>query len=497
MCLRPVHISGGRFVPNRIDSDGVITSSIQYGYDVPCGHCAECQQSKRDAYLLRCIAEFRRSQYRACFLTLTYANKHLPKYGSTSTPVFDDDGNLVAPSKTWYRSVWNKRHIQNFFKSLNERLIYYIGTEILHLTRLETRNGRRCITNEWKNYLRVCPRPVKYLCVCERGKADIYATSNGTRKGTSRPHYHSIVFITHPSLSVDVVLRLAKDLWSYGLSYNIQVGVHRNSQGLDRDFMQSIKYVCKYVTKDTVEICGNIRFKSHADELIHKPFVLTSNGLGDNLLDNYSSLDELHQKLVNGITVADGDSLRVLPIPRYNLRKSPMYVTHNVGTFLSSRISSPYWTYFHPSQPIYVDNLEIETYKYLKSETYLTEFGQRVQKSLLYKRADKFCNLLKQVHDSPSIYTSLANLSYKYMRGNLLDEVLSVDIDEFREFMLNLYLQYDNSNYVDTNYRVYIELLALNNTLKSYKYKQKELSFKSTLSKAMVARPELFNLFPL
>ena len=97
---------------------------------------------------------------------------------------------------------------------------------------------------------------------------------------------------------------------------------------------------------------------------MHKPFTLISNGLGDCLLDNYSCLDEIHYKICNGITISDGDDLRVLPVPRYNILKSPMYIRHHVGDLFPSRISSPYWTYIHPSQPIYVDMLEIETSKY-------------------------------------------------------------------------------------------------------------------------------------
>ena len=74
-------------------------------------------------------------------------------------------------------------------------------------------------------------------------------------------------------------------------------------------------------------------------------------------------------------------------------------------------------------------------------ETYLTEFGQRVQKSLRVKRVEKFCELLKQIHDTlVFIPPSFAS----YICGDRLDELMSVDIDEFREFMSNLYLQYDN-----------------------------------------------------
>lgn len=499
MCTSPIHLSNkGNLVNNRLSSDGVISQEITYAYDVPCGHCESCKQQKRDSYLLRCMSEFSRCQHKGVFLTLTYSNKFLPKLRFKSTPIFDDDGYCVRESKTYTRSVWNKTHVQKFLKTINEKLYYLIGTKYLNLTRLITVDGHRRISDEWKHFISVTPRPIKYLCVCERGKANIYYDDKGNqRKGSARPHYHVILFITHPALSVDDVLKLCSEEWTYGLSYNIQIGT--GNQSIDRDLMKSFKYVTKYVTKDLNDESNKLWYLSHEEGLIYKPFTLVSNGLGDNLLDNYQTDNELLNHILNGVTVHDGDIDRNIPVPRYNLLKSKMYVRHHVGTFVTSRV--PVYESICPdrsNQPIFIDHgTDLEYHIYNKYETYLTDFGQRVKYAQIDKKVSIYVDLLRTFQKNQSIYTDLCSLQYAKCKYDGINDIMSVNPSDFDSFLRNLYKLKDDSLLPDVNFRTYIHIKNYIQTKSIFDKKNRDVMYPTLLEKALLKNPHLFNQKPI
>lgn len=503
MCYNPIHLSNkGKQVNNRISADGVISSEIRYAYDVPCGKCESCKKSKRDSYLLRCMAEFQRSQEKACFFTLTYNNINLPRIVNYSTPIFSPDGELLERSKKYTRSVWNKKHIQAFFKSLNEQLIYHIGTDVLGLQRLVTINGRRRISDSWKDFLLKCPRPIKYICVCERGKANIYLDKSGNnRKGSRRPHYHSIVFVTHPALSCEFVLKKANELWNYGLTYNIMVGsgLYNSSFGkksILRDITASLKYVTKYITKDVVDIAENLAYPSHESELIHKPFVLMSNGIGDNILDGLND-SEMLNKIVNGVTIQEDNNARNIPVPRYNLLKSKMYVRHYVGDFVTSRLKPVEVEFDKYSKPIINDSNELEYHLYPKYETYLTDFGQRVNKRLLISKCDFYEKLLYDLQQDPSAYLSLSKQFPKLLPNDSYGFIHEVTTKDFRNYVEQLYCHYDNHVSDDICYKIYLLLRNFNVALSKLKRTASKIEYKQKLEKALLNKKELFNLTPL
>ena len=75
MCYRPIHIQN----PTTYYVPGISYSS----YDVPCGHCLECEQLKQSEWQTRIAFELS-SLYgrggRAVFLTFTYSPSCLPVY---------------------------------------------------------------------------------------------------------------------------------------------------------------------------------------------------------------------------------------------------------------------------------------------------------------------------------------------------------------------------------------------------------------------------------
>ena len=67
------------------DASGAVVFTAKKGTDfdvtVPCGQCVGCRISRRSMWQLRCMHESSLHD-RNCFVTLTYADEHLPAHGS-------------------------------------------------------------------------------------------------------------------------------------------------------------------------------------------------------------------------------------------------------------------------------------------------------------------------------------------------------------------------------------------------------------------------------
>lgn len=103
MCTSPVRIPNPYY--NNIPAGANykrFCPSAEY-IDVPCGHCAECQQRKTSSMIQRCIIEALTSH--VYNITLTYNDEHLPIAEYT-----DPDGRTIrAP-------YFDVTHLQNLFK---------------------------------------------------------------------------------------------------------------------------------------------------------------------------------------------------------------------------------------------------------------------------------------------------------------------------------------------------------------------------------------------
>ena len=527
MCYSPMHIS--RY------------SNGKYAYDVPCGHCEQCRETRVNDITFRIWYEFStlnneyeritgKKSSRGLFCTLTFNDVNLPRcfVNEYFQPVFSPLGELLnSPKRAKYITCWNKAFMQRFFKTMNDKLIYYIGTKVFGIKRLE--NGR--ITPEWRAFLdSYNKRPIKYFLVCERGK-----------RNTCRPHYHVIILLNDVNLSLTYVKQFIRDNWTYGFSYNLTVGGNRS------DF-DCIKYVCKYVLKDSKEyLCNpNLVFESEEARKNAQPFVLQSNFLGACYLQNVS-MDNLHYLCEHGVTLG-GKNPIPMALPRYyrkkiaTLKSFDDFLNGNFDYLLDNRHTSsgelrklPALVPFdyhsrtlnncpelHPnSYGVYNKNhleftndVELGTQSYLfdNFETYsqymskkrvctpLSSYGVRLQEYSAERSAKYFCDLLDVVKVDKSFFNLYSGIP----------EFIDIDTISKRKLSFfirkGLYRHFDNGEnlekiqlYPETAklYAVYIALRNYKSYLAFVKNKTHQFEYASQLSDVMSNKPELFQNYVL
>lgn len=543
MCTSPILLRNRfahvRLIPNGLsDYDNIHMPSRNY-LRVPCGHCPECLQAKKDAFFIRCRDEYHYNNKRAVFLTLTYDRYHLPSTPYICPPVFDFEGRIVKQGCSFAYSHWSRKHISTYTKKLNEKIIFTIGKS-LGLTRLH--HGK--ITDEWASFVRDLGRPIKYLCVCERGSADIYVADNGrTRFGTARPHYHLIIFVCTDKISVDDVMSICKSSWTYGLSYPLKI---KNERGdLSRDDIQCIDYVTKYVTKENTSLYKNVDitspdllFSSERARRDAKPFVSISNFVGYNQFSSLSPDYVLETLVPKGYQINTGKSVRSVNVPQYylnklnyvNTKKSvPSYPQINeVKVFKSVRCVSPFVYEFKVySVPAYFISklrykrhcryhsviehqwdttqyppIHVSSYKRAlpvsQSYNFPTSIGQQFKNVSLDYKVDFISTLFNEVKETPNL------INYFYAKKySPLSKVGDVDtfsrlvkethLDVFKDFVYH-YLDNDITSPLQ---HLYDYLVAYNATKIIGKRLEREYLYKANLRKSINLKPQLFNVCPL
>ncbi len=543
MCTSPLLLRNRfafvRSIPHSLsDFDNIHMPSRNY-LRVPCGHCPECLQAKKDSFFIRCRDEYHYNNKRAIFLTLTYDRKSLPTTPYISSPVFDNDGNIVKDGCSFAYSHWSRKHISTYTKKINEKIIFKIGKS-LGLTRLH----HGSLTDEWLSFVRKLGRPIKYLCVCERGSADIYVADNGRKRfGTARPHYHLIIFVCTDRISLDDVISICKSSWSYGISYPLKI---KNAKGkFSRDDIQCIDYVTKYVTKENTSTYKNvdisssdILFQSDKSRSDAYPFVSISNFVG---FSQFASLspDYIFNTLVTkGYQINTGKSVRSVNIPQYYLNKLnyvntkkyvPSYPQINVvKTFKLIRCISPF---VYDIKDYSVPNYFIAKVRYKRhcryhsvsehqwdtsnyppihvcsykralpvstSYNYPTSFGQQFKCLTLDNKVDFISTLFNEVKESPNLinyyyekkYSPLSKVGDVDTFSRLVAESCVEDIQNF------VYHSLDND--ISSPFQLlYDYLIAYNSTKTIGKRIEREYKYKSNLSKSINQKPELFNVCPL
>lgn len=584
MCLSPIIIRNRYNFTRTLETcHGIVDiPSNGRGYiRVPCGHCDSCLQVKKDSMYLRCRNEYNYCGKRALFLTLTYDNANLPTYPYFQPPVFDFeertdrvsvwgdnssrppfyyrsfvDTHLVATPVQGNVSVWDKTHVQKYLKSLNEKLLYFLGKK-LKITRLH--KGK--ITPEWREYLKNTPRPLKYLVVCERGSSDIYTSDNGRKRfGTSRPHYHILLFLQDKRISMSVLNHFAKKLWVFGIAYPLVV--HSSDGKKIRNEYGAIRYVTKYITKDGdfnyplryVDINGqkctkyvsptDIIYKSHEDELRYKPFTLLSNHLGIQWFDNIDKdyfVDTLLSTGVSDLNASTGKS-RNINVPSYYINKLRYQKTkltdhaHNADTRnlmpviysnkdgLTSKVKmDEVWDFY--SQPVFV-GYEYAPTKPSNYANVPNSYHHRILVNSLHNKALFYETLLKEFQTSPTLFyeifphsklnkTYLAlNNSHAYNLNSIPDYALN-NLDSFSHYLSPTLLLDLLNSVTDTGlfyefivqhldidndspyYLIYQVLTELQHARTKLKYDMSKILYKGKLFRAIVAKPELFALKPL
>lgn len=167
---------------------------------VPCGKCFECQESKKDEWMLRSVNEYRNWKGSTLFLTFTYNEECCPWFVQNGRKLF-----------RCFRHSDKDRFLNNLRKFF-ERLGFGGGQ-------------------------------IRYIFTSEYGS-----------RFTHRPHYHSLLFLSYGIMDYiyknvsrnpyDIVTWLANKFWKQGfMSLSKKYGLF-----VDND--NAAKYVSKYCCKD-------------------------------------------------------------------------------------------------------------------------------------------------------------------------------------------------------------------------------------------------------
>lgn len=337
MCLSPIHISN----KSAYKVDGISYT----GYDVPCGHCLQCRQQKRNEWQTRIAFELS-SLYarggRAVFLTFTYNVQHLPS-------VELDFG------------VHGKEVISCFRHS----------DVLAFLNRLKVESNKVFGPNSYK-----------YFFTSEYGSH------------TKRPHYHAIFFL-QPFVDWHKFVEICRTKWSFGYMFpkfdklrNMYVDNDGQPLTDGKPCISSLggcaKYVSKYVTKDLSffelpSVSQFLSVKGHKD-LIKTclPKHWQSNCLGWSAIDAINLFDDNDIKQVLCEGILNPLTLKRVPLPSYVINKL-MY--RNVVSDRISPISG---------KPLY--------------DRILTDFGALYQRIIFETRIFKTARKISEALQSASLY---------------------------------------------------------------------------------------------
>lgn len=205
-------------------SQGVIT--------VGCGKCYACHYNRRQEWIVRLEHEFETSNHEAFFLTLTYADEHLP-----------EGGTLV------------KKHLQDYFKRLRISL------------------KRSAKASSGYPARQAASTKFKHFSVGEYGEKRF------------RPHYHAIVF----GLG-EAEKELIEKKWSYGFVQigNLTYGGIRYVVKYMNKQINVINQMHENVLSGALQKDIDAWFEKNG---LQPPFKIGSNGLGkDWCMENRTSL---------------------------------------------------------------------------------------------------------------------------------------------------------------------------------------------------------------
>lgn len=197
MCLSPIDIIN----PSKYIS---LKHRDQYILQVPCGHCAECQQTLSNQWFFRIFHEWidiqnQKNGY-VYFDTLTYSPEHLP---------YMDDILPYMPHEPCFRPS----DIRQFIQNLRDRL--------------KSRNAS-----------------FRYFIVSEYGSK------------YKRPHYHLLLFVN--GIEPVALSMLIDDIWKYGRTDGVTykgaayVMNHNVKDNSIESMLVVSNYVCKYIQKSCI-----------------------------------------------------------------------------------------------------------------------------------------------------------------------------------------------------------------------------------------------------
>lgn len=366
MCLSPLHI--------RNKSVYQFYGLSYTGYDVPCGHCLECNQIRKNDWQTRIAFELSslyKRHGRAVFLTFTYNNSCLPHF------------------------------TLNFGHGEKYRIEVFRHKDVLSfLNRLKVEANKRFGKGSYK-----------YFFTSEYGK------------NTKRPHYHAIFFL-QPQVDWHTFVEICRSKWSYGFMFpkydkrrRCYIDKHNQPITDGKPCISSLggcsKYVSKYVTKD-LSFYEIPMVSLYLENKRNKEFMKTclpkhwqSNLLGISALDEVQLMDEnsFKEAISNGIV--NPLTFKYVPLPQFIINKL-MY--NNVK---SDRISKT------TDKPLY--------------DRYLSDFGRYYFYDVFVNRVLKTAQKMSIIFQSHG--TSIPD-SRPFSNGSRSLSQLGVsDVCDFRQFV--------------------------------------------------------------
>ncbi len=496
MCVSPIRIrikNTSSYTYRDFSGKTILHRSSPYRYThVPCGKCFECRRRRVNELIFRASQEYLSCNKRGIFLTLTYNNVHLPLHPYVSEP----------GSKVRMVSVWDKKSVQTYFKSLNEKILYEIGTSRGYC-RLQ--NGK--ITKEWRSFLASEPRPLSYLCVCERGASDIYISDSGrSRTGTARPHYHVAVFLKSSSYDIDSLKKLMVDSWTYGLAYPLVISSQSEKY---RDELGSIRYICKYMNSSDLSSydhplvkMSRLVFSSDKERLNALPFTLISKFFGAGYLETFDCVPSKEELCSATVSISSSRGAISIGLPLYYRNKLTKYTSRK--SFVSYRYVPKTVLSGNPETDSFQSYKRVAVLR--KSSEYCSEYTSLGNACRFYSRyllaksayntcfqffasfvpsslSDSFLDKYKGLYGSSAF--SVCNVFRKYFISSTRREFIKSYIDGLMDSSSSL--AYSTSCFVN-------DVLAIS---REHAHQTNELEFKRCLSSAIRSKPELFNVLPI
>lgn len=330
MCLNPLKI----YNPTKKIS---LFGGQKYQLEIPCGQCAECREARRTDIYFRsyyeCEYTWSKNGY-VYFDTLTYSTPNLPH--------ISDFCYKVAKNSNVDYSCFNNEDFRLFMVRLRRQLEYH---------------GFNCKDN------------LKYFVASEYGSDAEYVDDSGKlRKGTNRPHYHVLFFVTG---DIDPITfsQYVNKCWQKGVTDGVDYkgsryvldhtfGPRYNS---DQVHMRAVcNYVAKYVLKDSefedtlqkrimavfnngildedsyLQTYAGKQYLKHIMKYM-RPYTKWSNGFGVYGLDYNSDQDMYNNKM----KVPDANQIwRFAPLSGYLSRKKYYEVQYDDNGKLYWRLNS-------------------------------------------------------------------------------------------------------------------------------------------------------------
>ena len=350
MCLTPTRI--------RTNAKYFSLGSFRRLYiDIPCGHCAECQQQKKNEWYLRNYFEAEDTWSKGGYIlfeTLTYDDEHLPNIAKVLTGI-----DLAHEKYAWLKvldwitenELWSDNPKKDPSITSEDFNRIHSALKANNYSCFNYPDFQKFMKRLRMNLTRAGFNPdscLRYFMCSEYGHDELYVDDCGRqRQGTFRPHYHVLFYSTDPKLDPLTLSRFVRVSWKNGRTHydKGRSFVYNNVFGpryiKDPKRLRGVQYyVTKYVCKDyefeekvDERICNNLRTiyqypmnsKEYADKRreFHRfmdQFHRQSVGFGAQALESEAVIKSIWSE--GNISIPDSQKVvKKIPVPMYYVRK--------------------------------------------------------------------------------------------------------------------------------------------------------------------------------